>query len=262
MARRPALPRHHGRGLPRPGQRGRGGPDSRPDPGLQPRGLHGHRRRAHLEEGPPRAAVPEGAPRGGARPGRPEAAGERAPALHGRGRGARRKGPTGHCALAGEVLLGLAFAPPRHRLPHVLRGGLTAGEGRSALDRRPAATNLSFDIPMTDNGETGVRWFYVQEGRRKGPLGVAELVALILGGAVPEDTLIWRAGLGEWVKANSVEEIQRELPPPIPGRDGGRRDQLGALSREEELDESERDEGGPLGTNSSAGSGRPGGRRR
>ena len=53
-----------------------------------------------------------------------------------------------------------------------------------------------------------------------GPLGLPELVALILGGEVPEDTLIWRVGLGEWVKANSVEEIQRELPPPIPGRDG------------------------------------------
>jgi hypothetical protein len=116
---------------------------------------------------------------------------------------------------------------------------------------------------MTDNGETGVRWFYVQEGRRKGPLAVAELVALILGGAVPEDTLIWRAGLGEWVKANSVEEIQRELPPPIPNRAGA--DQ-GALSREEalaeELDEGESDETGTVGTNPADGSARLGGHRR
>src|SRR5258708_26218735 len=117
---------------------------------------------------------------------------------------------------------------------------------------------------MTGDGEAGGRGFYVQEGRRMGPLELPALVALILGGEVPEDTLIWRVGLGEWVKANSVEEIQRELPPPIPGKDGGRPGQVGELLREEaeELDESERDEGGPLGTNSSAGSGRPGGRRR
>src|SRR5258707_13290744 len=177
MAGRPALPRHHGRGLPRPGQRGRGGPDSRPDPGLQPRGLHGHRRRAHLEEGPPRAAVPEGAPRGGARPGRPEAAGERAPALHGGRRGARRKSPTGHCALAGEVLLGLAFAPPGHRLPHVLRGGLTASEGRSSLDRRPSLTNFSFYIPLTDNCNTCSHWFYVYEVSPSGPRSATKLAS-------------------------------------------------------------------------------------
>ena len=99
-----------------------------------------------------------------------------------------------------------------------------------------------------------------------GPLELHAIVALILGGEVPEDTLIWRVGLGEWVKANSVEEIQRELPPPIPGKDGGRPSPLGERSREEalaeELDESDRDETGPLGINSPAGSGRPGGRRR
>lgn len=101
-----------------------------------------------------------------------------------------------------------------------------------------------------------------------GPLGLPELVALILGGEVPEDTLIWRVGLGEWVKANSVEEIQRELPPPIPGRDGdgGPPGKVGELSREEalaeELDASESDETGPVGTNPPAGSARPGGHRR
>jgi hypothetical protein len=131
-------------------------------------------------------------------------------------------------------------------------------------------TNLSSDIPMTGNGDTGVRWFYVQEGRRKGPLGLAELVALILGGDLPEDTLIWRVGLGEWVKANSVEEIQRELPPPIPGKDGYPSDQVGASSPkalaqeldEAEPDEAERDEAEPLETNPAAGSGKPGGHRR
>jgi hypothetical protein len=119
---------------------------------------------------------------------------------------------------------------------------------------------------MTGNDETGGRWFYVQEGHRKGPVALAELVALILGGAVPEDTLIWRVGLGEWVKANSVEEIQRELPPPIPGKDGGRPGQVGELSREEalaeELDEGDSDETGPVESTPAAGSARPGGRRR
>lgn len=120
---------------------------------------------------------------------------------------------------------------------------------------------------MTGVGEAGGRWFYVQEGRRKGPLAVAELVALILGGEVPEDTLIWRAGLGEWVKANAVAEIQRELPPPVPGKDGGSPSgQVRLPSREdaltEDLDEAASGKTGSVETNPDAGPARPGGHRR
>ena len=124
---------------------------------------------------------------------------------------------------------------------------------------------------MTGDSETGFRWFYVQEGRRKGPLALPELVALILGGEVPEDTLIWHAGLAEWVKANSVEEIQRELPPPIPGKEADQPDDVPAQSRErtqaEELDEAETEEAEPDETEPSesgtgGGSAKPGGSRR
>jgi hypothetical protein len=124
---------------------------------------------------------------------------------------------------------------------------------------------------MTGDGETGFRWFYVQEGRRKGPLALAEIVALILGGEVPEDTLIWRAGLAEWVKANSVEEIQRELPPPIPGKEGGPPNEVPAQSSEEtpgvepeepESEDAESDEKDSSEAASGTGSAKPGGRRR
>jgi hypothetical protein len=134
---------------------------------------------------------------------------------------------------------------------------------------------------MTGNGEPGIRWFYVQEGRRKGPLELAELVALILSDGVAEDTLIWRAGLGEWVKANSVEEIQRQLPPPVPGKEDDPPDEVPARSRGEtraagldeaesdgaESDGAEADEGDPVESESllgtpGDGSARPGGRRR
>jgi GYF domain 2 len=129
---------------------------------------------------------------------------------------------------------------------------------------------------MTGDGETGFRWFYVQEGRRKGPLALAELVALILGGDLPEDTLIWHAGLAEWVKANSVEEIQRELPPPIPGKEADQPDEFPAQSRQNtpvdgldeaeseqaESEEAESDETEPSESSTGSGSTKPGGRRR
>lgn len=127
---------------------------------------------------------------------------------------------------------------------------------------------------MTGEGETGFRWFYVQEGRRKGPLALPELVALILGGEVPEDTLIWHAGLAEWVTANSVEEIQRELPPPIPDKEADQPDEVPPQSRrkmpmdemdemdEPESEEAESDETEPSESGTGSGSTKPGGRRR
>ena len=69
---------------------------------------------------------------------------------------------------------------------------------------------------MTDHPETSGRWFYVHEGRRKGPVSVAQLADLILAQDLPEESLVWRHGLDEWAPASSVDEIKRELPPPLP----------------------------------------------
>ena len=65
------------------------------------------------------------------------------------------------------------------------------------------------------NGQTR-RWFYVREGRRLGPVETDKLVELVLTGEVSEDALVWHSGLPEWLKAREVEEIRRELPPPVP----------------------------------------------
>jgi hypothetical protein len=69
------------------------------------------------------------------------------------------------------------------------------------------------------SGEAG-RWFYVREGRRHGPVEITRLVELVLGGEVPEDALVWHSGLPEWLRAQDVEEIRRELPPPLPTTPG------------------------------------------
>ncbi len=69
---------------------------------------------------------------------------------------------------------------------------------------------------MTTSGGETRRWFYVREGRRHGPVETTRLVDLVLGGEVPEDSLVWHSGLPEWLSAREVEEIRRELPPPVP----------------------------------------------
>jgi hypothetical protein len=69
---------------------------------------------------------------------------------------------------------------------------------------------------MSTSSRQGKRWFYVREGRREGPVESERLVDLVLTGEVGEDALVWHSGLPEWLPAREVEEIRRELPPPVP----------------------------------------------
>jgi GYF domain 2 len=69
---------------------------------------------------------------------------------------------------------------------------------------------------MTTASGEGKRWFYVREGRRHGPVETTKLVDLVVAGEVPEDALVWHSGLPEWLPAREVEDIRRELPPPVP----------------------------------------------
>ena len=58
-------------------------------------------------------------------------------------------------------------------------------------------------------------WFYVEAGTQRGPYTAAEVVEVVrrLGPA----TLVWRAGLAEWVRAEAVPEFARAPWPVSPG---------------------------------------------
>ena len=58
-------------------------------------------------------------------------------------------------------------------------------------------------------------WFYVEAGVQRGPYTAAEVVEVVrrLGPA----TLVWRAGLDGWVRAEAVPELARTPGPAIPG---------------------------------------------
>ena len=89
---------------------------------------------------------------------------------------------------------------------------------------------------MSGRSKPGGRWFYVRDGRRNGPVALGQLVELILRQEIQEDALIWRSGLDEWIKANSLADVQRQLPPPIPGGAGASIDRMDALAEAHALD--------------------------
>ena len=67
----------------------------------------------------------------------------------------------------------------------------------------------------------GREWFYVEAGTPRGPYTAAEVVEVMR--RLGPSTLVWRAGLAEWVRAEAVPEFAGASwpvspgPPPVPG---------------------------------------------
>jgi hypothetical protein len=51
------------------------------------------------------------------------------------------------------------------------------------------------------------QWYYTIGGARFGPLTVEHLAKLIASGECRPDVLVWRAGLAQWVRADSQPQI-------------------------------------------------------
>ena len=59
-------------------------------------------------------------------------------------------------------------------------------------------------------------WFYVQDDKRLGPVGVEHIVHLVVTTVLSPSALVWRQGLAEWTEAHHIPEIAALLPPPLP----------------------------------------------
>ena len=56
-------------------------------------------------------------------------------------------------------------------------------------------------------------------GSATGPYDLATLSQMITSGQINKETLVWKAGLSEWIKAEEAEELKglfNTTPPPIP----------------------------------------------
>jgi hypothetical protein len=59
-------------------------------------------------------------------------------------------------------------------------------------------------------------WFYADEGQRRGPVPIEQLVPALLAAPEPRRVLVWREGMADWSEAGSLPEISGKLPPPQP----------------------------------------------
>ncbi len=60
-------------------------------------------------------------------------------------------------------------------------------------------------------------WFYAKGGTQDGPVSLQQLQSMIKGNRLnPDQDLVWKKGMAEWVKPNSLKEFTLASPPSPP----------------------------------------------
>jgi GYF domain 2 len=57
-----------------------------------------------------------------------------------------------------------------------------------------------------------MNWFYAKDGHQIGPVDFSEIERLRAEGQLTDDTLVWQAGMANWVKLSSVSKPTAEKP--------------------------------------------------
>ncbi|WP_437206320.1 GYF domain-containing protein [Planctomicrobium sp. SH664] len=80
-------------------------------------------------------------------------------------------------------------------------------------EESPPAEVLDRELP------SGEEWFYAQDHQQSGPVSRAQIQLLIDEGTLSGDTLVWKEGYPEWIRAGSIFEVDRSpLPPQVPSK--------------------------------------------
>ena len=103
----------------------------------------------------------------------------------------------------------------------IAAGAALADQMRGAMARGADAPGGSSGAPAMPPPIPQAVGFYVAvNGQQQGPFDVPTLAAKAREGSLPRGTLVWRAGMANWVAAEQVAELSgvfASVPPPIPG---------------------------------------------
>ena len=62
-------------------------------------------------------------------------------------------------------------------------------------------------------------WFYEADGERIGPITANKFLDLLFAETIAVDTMVWRPGLGDWVRAGSLAELRGHFLQGRPWRE-------------------------------------------
>jgi hypothetical protein len=122
----------------------------------------------------------------------------------------------------------------RERIAHA-RSGARRRRGRRPREAERARDRVAWEaaraeVERAERGDAGPRgaappppieWHLVEAGRAVGPLRREELAEAARAGRLRRETLVWSAGMPDWLPAGDVSALAELFaPPPVPGDDG------------------------------------------
>jgi uncharacterized RDD family membrane protein YckC len=104
----------------------------------------------------------------------------------------------------------------------IVEDGLTLNTARAQGEAR---LRCAIALAIGPGTLPRMKWYFVQDGQRVGPVEREMLDERIREGVVQADTLVWRPGLSDWRRAAEVGELEvppsiPTLPPPLPDTAG------------------------------------------
>ena len=86
------------------------------------------------------------------------------------------------------------------------------------MNNMMAGMNQSVQNGMTPPPVPGVTYYVAVNGQATGPYDLSALKQMKTTGQFTSESLVWKAGMSEWVKAGIVVDMKQFFPdmPPIP----------------------------------------------
>lgn len=97
-------------------------------------------------------------------------------------------------------------------------GGAVGQNIAGSMNNMMAGMNQPVQNGMTPPPVPGVTYYVAVNGQATGPYDISTLKQMMTGGQFTSDSLVWKPGMAEWVKAGVVDDMKQLFSdiPPIP----------------------------------------------
>ena len=97
-------------------------------------------------------------------------------------------------------------------------GGAVGQNIAGSMNNMMAGMNQPVQNGMTPPPVPGVTYYVAVNGQATGPYDISTLKQMMAGGQFTSDSLVWKPGMAEWVKAGVVDDMKQLFPdiPPSP----------------------------------------------
>lgn len=127
--------------------------------------------------------------------------------------GAQALGQMGANGAGGVDLGGSTGFNPAAMMAGIALGGAVGQNIASTLNGSMAGINNPGAVPPPI---PTVAYNVAKDGASTGPFDLATLTTMAASGELKPDSLVWKAGMPTWVRADSVDELKGLFAPPIP----------------------------------------------